>query len=151
MKLKPGTQFAALPFRLRDGEPEVLLITSRGTGRWIIPKGWPIKSLPPSAVAAREAYEEAGLVGMVGKRPVGSYRYEKRVDGSDIIICKVRVFLFEVHEELDEWPEQDDRQRCWLSPTDAAERVSVAKLGLMLLDLPQWLGATADRPLAAAL
>ena len=140
MKSKPWTQFAALPFRMRDGQPEVLLITSRETGRWIIPKGWPAKNLAPPAVAAREAYEEAGLVGKVGKRSVGTFRYEKRLPSESVVACKVRVFLLEVREELDQWPEQDHRERCWLSPADAAQRVGEAELSLLLRGLPGLLG-----------
>lgn len=140
MKHKRAKQFAALPFRLRHGEPEVLLITSRDTGRWIIPKGWPTKNMAPPAVAALEAFEEAGLVGKVGKRSVGSYRYDKRLVGENIIACKVRVFLFQVQEQLEEWPEQRDRRRCWLSPLDAAARVKESELSSLLLGLPHRLG-----------
>ncbi|QNT68702.1 NUDIX hydrolase [Defluviicoccus vanus] len=136
MKTKSWIQFAALPFRMREGQPEVLLITSRETGRWIIPKGWPAKSLTPSAVAAREAYEEAGLVGKVRKRSVGTFRYEKRLPRESVVSCKVRVFLLDVKEELDRWPEQDHRERCWLSPAEAAERVGEAELSRLLRSLP---------------
>ncbi len=142
LKAKPSTQFGALPFRLREGHPEVLLITSRDTGRWIIPKGWPAKKLPPPAVAAMEAYEEAGLVGKVGKRSVGSYHYQKRLFGEDIVQCKVRVFLLEVEEQLEHWPEQADRERCWLSCGEAARRVSEAELSALLLGLPERIGCS---------
>jgi 8-oxo-dGTP pyrophosphatase MutT (NUDIX family) len=75
-------QYAALPYR-RDGGSlmEVLLITSRDTGRWIIPKGWPLKGKAPHKAAAREAREEAGLVGKIHRRPIGSFSYEKRLKG----------------------------------------------------------------------
>ena len=56
-----------------------MLVTSRGTGRWIIPKGWPMKRKAPHAAAAREALEEAGVVGEVQSSPLGSYSYEKRL------------------------------------------------------------------------
>ena len=78
-KNKHRSQVAALPFRVRQGVPEVMLITSRETGRWVVPKGWPQKGRAPHAVAAREAYEEAGLVGFIEKRRVGTYRYAKRL------------------------------------------------------------------------
>jgi 8-oxo-dGTP pyrophosphatase MutT (NUDIX family) len=71
-------QYAALPFRRRnDSRTEVMLVTSRGTGRWIIPKGWPMKRKAPYAAAAREALEEAGVVGQIGKEPIGSFSHKK--------------------------------------------------------------------------
>jgi 8-oxo-dGTP pyrophosphatase MutT (NUDIX family) len=76
---EPRVQFAALPFRLVEERLEVLLITSRETRRWIIPKGWAEKGTKPRTMAAREAFEEAGVRGKVGKLPYGSYRYEKRL------------------------------------------------------------------------
>lgn len=73
-------QFAALPFRVETSGLQILLITSRETRRWVIPKGWPIRGLRPRDVAAREAFEEASLVGkIVGKRAIGSYHYSKRL------------------------------------------------------------------------
>ena len=71
---KPATnkQYAALPWRYSGGVREVCLISSRETGRWVIPKGWPIKGLTPPQTAAREAYEEAGLGGMMSTKPIGA-------------------------------------------------------------------------------
>ncbi len=67
-------QYGALPYRLRGGaRPQFMLITSRETSRWVIPKGWPKKGKSPQYSAAREAFEEAGVVGAVAKRPVGSF------------------------------------------------------------------------------
>ncbi|MEN9850080.1 MAG: hypothetical protein RL128_243, partial [Pseudomonadota bacterium] len=57
------TQYGALCWRMHRGKVEVLLITSRDTGRWVIPKGWPIDGLAPAQTAAREAWEEAGVEG----------------------------------------------------------------------------------------
>src|SRR3978361_670929 len=76
-----GIQFAALPWRLSEGGTrQIMLLTSRETQRWVIPKGWPMKKRKPAEVASQEAYEEAGLVGrIVGKRPVGSFHYVKRL------------------------------------------------------------------------
>ncbi len=71
-------QYAALPYRVRDGL-ELLLITSRETGRWVIPKGWPMKGKTAHAAAAREALEEAGLKGKIGKQSLGDYSYGKRL------------------------------------------------------------------------
>ena len=82
--MKKNRQVAALPFRINGIRPEVMLITSRETGRWIIPKGWPQKGRSPRAVAIREAYEEAGLKGRIRKRPVGTFRYQKRLSAERV-------------------------------------------------------------------
>src|SRR6476661_3610138 len=76
-------QYGALPYRLGSASVEVLLVTSRATKRWIIPKGWPIKGLTPAKAAAREAYEEAGVRGRVAGRAVGQFRYQKRLQDRD--------------------------------------------------------------------
>jgi 8-oxo-dGTP pyrophosphatase MutT (NUDIX family) len=123
-KMRDATQFAALPFRVgATGRPEIMLLTSRETGRWVIPKGWPIKGLKPHQVAAQEAYEEAGLVGSIAnKRPVGIYHYEKQFAAGGLL-CEVRVFLFRVDQQLDEWPEKGQRESRWLDPAKAAALV----------------------------
>ncbi|MGL4294307.1 MAG: NUDIX hydrolase, partial [Aestuariivirga sp.] len=69
--IEKARQFAALPWRDAGHGIEVLLISSRGTGRWVIPKGWPIKGFAPHASAAREAFEEAGVGGIIGKGALG--------------------------------------------------------------------------------
>ncbi len=132
-KRKSRTQVAALPFRVLQGEPEVMLITSRETGRWIVPKGWIKKGRAPHAVASREAYEEAGLVGKVKKRPIGTYRYAKRLRFKSAVICKVSVFPLHVEKELDDFPEKGMRQRCWLALHEAATRVEERGLSELLL------------------
>ncbi|MBP2228710.1 NUDIX hydrolase [Azospirillum agricola] len=131
----PRTQYAALPYRLSGTIPQVLLVTSRETRRWIIPKGWAEKGIKPRAMAAREAFEEAGVTGKVRKRPYGSYRYEKRLAAGRSVECEVTVFLLEVREELDEWPERHERDRRWLSPGQAAMAISDSGLVAMLLGL----------------
>jgi 8-oxo-dGTP pyrophosphatase MutT (NUDIX family) len=131
------TQVAALPFRLRDGILEVMLITSRDTGRWIIPKGWPQRGRKAHAASAREAREEAGVLGKIGRKPIGVYRYEKRLSPETAVPCKVRVFAIEVDELLGDWPEKSDRQRCWLTPAEAARQVGERGLQKLLLDLPR--------------
>ncbi|WP_448205938.1 NUDIX hydrolase [Azospirillum sp. sgz302134] len=128
-------QYAALPYRLVNGRPEVLLVTSRETRRWIIPKGWAEKAVKPHAMAAREAYEEAGVRGKVEHRPFGSYRYIKRLTANKSVLCAVTVFLLEVDQELDEWPEKAERERRWLSPSQAALAVGESGLVEMLLRL----------------
>ncbi len=130
----PRVQYAALPYRLVAGHPDVLLVTSRETRRWIIPKGWAEKGVKPHDMAAREAFEEAGVRGKVKKRPYGTYLYEKRLTGRSIE-CKVTVFLFEVQDVLEAWPEQHERRRCWLSADQAAKAISDGGLVTMLLRL----------------
>ena len=118
-------QFAALPFRYaEDGRPRVMLLTSRETHRWVIPKGWPIRGLKPREVAAREAFEEAGLVGaIIGKRPIGHFHYEKRITPHFGILCEVRVYPFLVEQQLNDWPEKSERETRWFRPAAACELV----------------------------
>lgn len=124
-KTREHVQAAALPFRFaEDGTPRVMLLTSRETHRWVIPKGWPIRGLKPREVAAREAFEEAGLIGtIIGKRPIGSFHYQKQLAPQHDILCEVRVYLLLVQEQLDDWPEKSERETRWFRPADAAELV----------------------------
>ena len=128
-KTQDSTQFAALPYRIgEDGSPQVMLVTSRETRRWVIPKGWAIKRLKPSQVAAREAFEEAGLMGpIIGKRPIGMFHYEKRLP-KDNLLCEVWIFLFRVDRQLDDWPEKGQRETRWFDPADAANMVDEGDL-----------------------
>src|ERR1700733_14836288 len=72
-------QYGALPYRFTQmAALEILIVTTRQSRRWIVPKGWPIKRLTPSKSAAREAFEEAGVRGKIGARPIGHFRYRKR-------------------------------------------------------------------------
>jgi 8-oxo-dGTP pyrophosphatase MutT (NUDIX family) len=125
----PVIQYACLPFRERgDGSIEVMLITSRGTRRWVIPKGWPMKGRKPHASAAREALEEAGLVGEVGKVPIGSYRYGKRLKSGEVVPCQVEVFPLEVKSQRKRWPEKGQRSLRWFDPAEAAAAVEEPEL-----------------------
>jgi len=125
-------QYAALPLTLKNGNVQVLLITSRETRRWVIPKGWPEKKVKPYDLAAREAYEEAGLIGKVTKQPFGSYHYDKRLSVKKVVACIVEVYLLEVEQELDEWPERGQREKRWVSPAQAALLVREGGLVEML-------------------
>lgn len=113
-------QVAALPYRTNlAGAPEILLVTSRETRRWVIPKGWPMKDRADHDAAAQEAFEEAGVTGRVGASAVGAYRYwKRRRTRSDL--CVVNVYPLEVRAELEDWPERGERQRTWFSPAEAA-------------------------------
>lgn len=135
-RAKPRAQFGAAPFRYRDdGEIEVLLITTRETGRWMIPKGWPVKKLGPLAAAMREAYEEAGVRGDGGPS-IGAFDYLKIMRSGPDQICEVEVFPLLVREELDDWPERAERRRRWFSPEDASAAVGEERLRTILADLP---------------
>jgi 8-oxo-dGTP pyrophosphatase MutT (NUDIX family) len=117
-------QYAALPYR-SDGKSrtEVMLVTSRETQRWIIPKGWPHRGKAPHDSAAREAFEEAGVVGAVGKRSLGSFPYQKRFKNGAVMVCDVHVFPLRVKRQRKQWPEKAQRDVKWLSAEDAAETV----------------------------
>lgn len=130
---KPLKQVAALPFRVgADGRIEVLLITSRDTGRWIIPKGWPMLGRKAHRAAEREAFEEAGLKGQIAASPVGWYRYEKRLDGGLALPCKVRVYPLRVEVQHERWPERDQRTLRWVAPEEAATLVHEDELQQLL-------------------
>jgi len=133
-KTDDGIQFAALPFCFgTDGRLRVLLVTSRETKRWVIPKGWPMPGRKPHQVAAQKAFEEAGLRGrIVGKRPVGSYHYEKRIASAEGVLCEVSVFLLLVKRQLKAWPEKEERQTRWFEPSDAADLVDEGGLAEIL-------------------
>lgn len=123
-KYDKAIQSAALPWRLSEsGIREVMLLTSRETARWVIPKGWPMKGRKSADVASQEAYEEAGLIGhIVGKRAIGSYHYEKQLR-KGTILCQVRVFLLRVERQIDNWPEKDQRRTEWFAADEAATLV----------------------------
>lgn len=131
---KSIVQYAALPYRIDDGHPMVLLVTSRETKRWILPKGQPERKLAPHQVAEQEAYEEAGLIGTVFKTPFATFDSIKRLKNGKELPCEVRVFLFEVNHELGAWPEQNERDRRWMSPGEAAMIVGEPGLIRVLLD-----------------
>jgi 8-oxo-dGTP pyrophosphatase MutT (NUDIX family) len=102
----------------------VLLVTSRGTKRWIISKGWPIKGLKPSKAAAREAYEEAGVRGRIAGRAFGHYVYEKRLDDRVTTVpCEVEAFPLLVKRQSKDWPEAKQRTARWFPAAEAAALV----------------------------
>ena len=134
-------QCAALP--LSDGaeQPLVLLVTTRGTGRWVIPKGWAEPELAPHALAAREAFEEAGILGVATEAPIGAYSYRKRMPNGRRATCQVQVFALRVDGFAPAWPEQGQRQTRWATPDEAALLVEEPELaglirGLVPLPVP---------------
>ena len=120
-------QIAALPYRTEDPAADaavrILLVTSRGTGRWVIPKGNPMSATPPHVAAAQEAEEEAGVIGPVCPTPLGSYRYRKRRGSGASLMMDVDVFPLAVTRELPSWKEQRERERRWFTLAEAADAV----------------------------
>ena len=130
-----GRQFAALPFADREGEKMVMLVTSRETGRWVLPKGWAEKGLTGPQRAAKEAFEEAGLIGTMGATRIGSYRYLKQMPKRRVVKCAVDVFAMRVDQLLDDWPERGQRKREWFTLGQAAMVVDEGDLVILLLQL----------------
>jgi len=94
-------QIGVLPWRIqRDGEMRILLITSRTRGRWIVPKGWPVKGYPLLVAASREAFEEAGVIGDISPSPMMAFRYQKILDDGSQALCRVTVFGMNVRGTL---------------------------------------------------
>lgn len=131
---KTSLQVGALPLRRTAAGWEILLVTTRSTRRWTVPKGWPIKKLKAHEVAATEAMEEAGVVGSVKKKPVGRYLYWKRMQAT-FKLCKVRLYPLHVREQLAHWPEEAQRDRYWFSLEDASDLVEEPGLRKVLATL----------------
>ena len=138
-------QYGALPYRFTKSDaPEILLVTTRQTKRWIIPKGWPIKGLKPAKSAAREAYEEAGIRGSVKTKAIGIFAYEKRLDEDGITIpCDVRVFPLLVRRQSQTWPESEQRIAQWLEPAVALSLVEEEGLRSLISQFVERLAANA--------
>jgi 8-oxo-dGTP pyrophosphatase MutT (NUDIX family) len=129
-------QYGALPYRMKGrSQAEIMLVTSRETRRWIIPKGWPKKGKSARQSAAREAFEEAGVIGRISRRAVGSFSYEKRLKDGETVECEVRVFPLHVKRQTKEWPEKEDRKVKWLSADKAAKKVDEPTLGELIRQL----------------
>lgn len=126
------TQFGALCYRRHGPTTKILLVTSRGTGRWIIPKGWPMDGLAPAQVARQEAWEEAGARGVVHEESLGSYRYCKWLSQARETPCRVSVYALRVRELSVHYPEFRERRRRWFTPEAAARRVAEPELAEML-------------------
>lgn len=137
-------QVGVLPYRRADvGGLQFLLITSRTTNRFIIPKGWQMKGKSDSKAAGKEAEQEAGIIGRLDSSPIGEYQYWKRLRSSFVPVT-VRVFAMHVDGELPEWREQGDRKRAWLKPEDAAALVDEPSLSAMLLQAPRVIASALD-------
>jgi 8-oxo-dGTP pyrophosphatase MutT (NUDIX family) len=127
-------QFAALPFRTREDDLEILLITTRKKGCWSVPKGWPIKRTAPHETAVREAYEEAGVRGEIGEKHIGRFR-KRRLKKKQSVLCEVQIFPLEVTHQQNDWPEKRERNRMWVAPRRAAKLVKKSGLRRAIEDL----------------
>jgi 8-oxo-dGTP pyrophosphatase MutT (NUDIX family) len=129
-------QYAARCYRQAAGREgiEVLIITSRDSGRWVIPKGWPMKRKKPHEAAEIEARQEAGVRGRVKKKPIGSYTYLKWLDNGDVAPCVVDVYEIEVEEVASDYKERGQRTLEWVSPDEAARRVREVELKSLLVE-----------------
>ncbi len=126
-------QVAALCLRRKGCRTEVLMITSRGTGRWILPKGWPINGLSDANAALQEAWEEAGVKNAtLTPRPVGQYRAVKTHPKGVPEPVDTLVFACEVGSTANKWPESDERTRRWMRPEEAAHLVKEPGLRRLL-------------------
>ena len=133
---KIGKQIAALPMRWKkDGTFQVLMVTSRDTGRWIMPKGWTMDGKKPWTAAEIEALEEAGAVGYIGHEVVGQYTYRKKLGKGVSMTCEVDVYPMVVEKLKSNWKERKERKRKWFSAKSAAKRVSEPKLADLLRTL----------------
>jgi 8-oxo-dGTP pyrophosphatase MutT (NUDIX family) len=136
-----------LPYRFsQDAALEVLLVTTRGTRRWIIPKGWPIKGLRPPKSAAREAFEEAGVTGRIGSKPVGLFTYDKLVDEAGAqTTCEVKVYPLLVKRQSEVWPESQQRMTQWVEPSRAIAMIKEPDLKKIVASFTKRAAAAASR------
>ncbi len=143
-------QFAALPYRLAPGGTlEILLVTTRQTRRWIIPKGWPIKGLNPPKSAAREAFEEAGVRGEIGMKSIGVFTYDKILDEGGIRVnCEVKVFPLLVKRQSEAWPEFGQRTARWVEPSKAVSLIREPELKALVTKFAQRIARAARKPTA---
>lgn len=124
LRRPPECQVAALCVRKQAGDPEVLLISSRDTGRWVVPKGWLMEGKTAAEAAREEAWEEAGVKHAIcTNEAIGTYSYEKRLDVGYVSPVEVQVFELDVIETVDAYPEAPERKRVWVKPHEAADMV----------------------------
>ncbi len=129
----PRRQVAALPLRKKGRTVEILLISSRETKRWVIPKGWPMQGRTDDQAAQQEAFEEAGVQGRIGTTPIGSFAYNKRKKSGKLQPCDVTVYAMTVEKLLRNWPEKAERKRRWFKAIEASELVHEEGLRAIIL------------------
>lgn len=128
------TQFAALCYRVRRDKVQILLVTSRKRGRWIVPKGWPMDGKTPAASALQEAWEEAGVTGRSAGECLGVYSYLKERDEERDLPCLAMLYPVRVKSLAKRFPEAQERRRRWVSRKQAARLVAEPELAQMILD-----------------
>lgn len=121
-KISPSVQYGALPYRIVDGKLEVLLVTSKGRGWWIFPKGRAMKGLSAWETAAQEAREEAGIDGEIESQSIGSYFLP--ITEERLAPIEVQIFPMKVTMQADEWKESAIRQRRWVSSREAKSMIN---------------------------
>jgi len=143
-------QAGVIAYRVREGAVEVLLLTSRDTGRWLIPKGNIGGGMTPAQAAKREAFEEGGVKGSIeGKLPLGVYTYFKRLPSGESRAAAVEVYLLKVKEQLKKWPEKGERRLAWVSAIKAIsliEEPGVVPLLDRLCELEETLACSLPTP-----
>ena len=128
------TQFAALCYRVVKDKVQVLVISSRGTGRWIVPKGWPMDGKTPAETALQEAWEEAGVIGKVVSAPLGLYSYQKVQEHAPDFPCIAVVYAVKVKSLSKDFPEAGERRVKWVGRKKAAKLVDESELSQILRD-----------------
>lgn len=132
-------QSGALPWRFKrskkSDKAEVMLVTGRRSGRWMIPKGWPVEGKTMADSAAQEAFEEAGIKGKISPEPIGTFRHVKQHFLVGRMEVDIQVHAMAVKRELGDWPERSERARKWFRVEEAAERVDSEELRLLIVKL----------------
>ena len=129
------TQFAALCYRVKNQKVQILLVTSRGSRRWILPKGWPMDGKTPADSAAQEAWEEAGVRGTAVSRPLGMFSYSKALGDDDADLpCVAMIYAISVTSLARDFPEVGQRTRKWMTRKKAAAMVDEPELSRILRD-----------------
>ena len=127
-------QVAALPWRLTEDGRQILMITSRETRRWVIPKGGRMVGKTDPEAAAQEAMEEAGVRGEMDQTSIGVFRYAKGLKDGGVRQCVVSVYPLQVLVQLGAWPEAHQRERRWMSLSEAADLVHEPDLAALIRD-----------------
>lgn len=133
-------QVAAVCWRKHRGEIQVLLITSRETKRWVVPKGWVMEDVTAAKAAGLEAWQEAGVTGHINEQSMGYFHYDKVMSPTRQVPCSVQVFDLQVERLAESFPERKQRSRKWFSVDDAMQKVCEPSLRAIFANLPATIG-----------